>query len=64
MVEITKDMAQFIRKNKPDVCIKKTMSGHTSRRGKYYAESSNDVLKLIAEYEKTVNVIEEYPVSK
>ena len=64
MVEITKDTAEFIRKKKPDACIRKTMSGHTSERGKYYVEGSNAVLKLISEYQKTENVVEEYPVSK
>ena len=64
MVEITKDTAEFIRKNKPDACIRKTMQGHTSERGKYYVEGSNAVLKLISEYQKTENVIDEYPVSK
>lgn len=64
MVEITKDTAEFIRNKLPDACIRKTMQGHTSKRGKYYVEGSNAVLKLISEYQKTENVIKEYPVSK
>lgn len=64
MVEITKDTAEFIRKKLPDAYIRKTMQGHTSERGKYYVEGSNAVLKLISEYQKTENVVEEYPVSK
>ena len=64
MVEITKDTAMFIRKNDPNACIVKTMSGHTSKRGKYYVEGSNAVLKLISEYQKSENVVFEYPVSK
>lgn len=57
-------MAAFIRKRLPDVCIVKTMKGHTSERGVYYIECTNAVLKLISEYQKTENVVEEYPVSK
>ena len=64
MVEITKDIAEFIRNKDPKVCIVKTMSGHTSKRGKYYVECTNTVLKLISQYKKSENVIEEYPVSK
>ena len=64
MVEITKDTAMFIRKNDPNACIVKTMSGHTSKRGKYYVECTNAVLKLLSEYKKSEKIIEEYPVSK
>lgn len=64
MVEITKDTAEFIRKRLPDACIRKTMQGHTSERGKYYIEGTDAVLKLISEYQKTENIVEEYPVSK
>ena len=64
MVKITKDMAAFIRKRLPEACIVKTMKGHTSERGVYYIEGTNAVLKLISEYQKTENVVEEYPVSK
>ena len=64
MVEITKDMAEYIRKRLPDVCIKKTMKKYGSKRGKFYAEQTESVLKLISEYQKSENVIEEYPVSK
>ena len=64
MIEITKDTAMFIRKNDPNACIVKTMSGHTSKRGKYYVECTNTVLKLISQYNKSEKIIEEYPVSK
>lgn len=64
MVEITKDTAMFIRKNDPNACIVKTMSGHTSKRGKYYVDDSRTVLKLLSEYKKSEKIIEEYPVSK
>ena len=64
MIEITKDTAMFIRKNDPNACIVKTMSGHTSKRGKYYVECTNSVLKLISQYKKSEKIIEEYPVSK
>ena len=64
MVEITKDTAMFIRKNDPNTCIVKTMSGHTSKRGKYYVENSKTVLRLLSEYKKSEKIIEEYPVSK
>ena len=64
MIEVTKDTAMFIRKNDPNACIVKTMSGHTSKRGKYYVECTNSVLKLLSEYKKSEKIIEEYPVSK
>ena len=64
VVEITKDTAMFIRKNDPNACIVKTMSGHTSKRGKYYVEDSRTVLRLLSEYKKSEKIIEEYPVSK
>ena len=64
MVEVTKDTASFIREKLPNVCIVKTMSGHTSKRGKYYVEDSTAVLKLISQYKKSEKIIEEYPVSK
>ena len=64
MIEITKDTAMFIRKNDPNTCIVKTMSGHTSKRGKYYVECTNSVLKLISQYKKSEKIIYEYPVSK
>ena len=64
VVEITKDTAMFIRENDPKVCIVKTMSGHTSKRGKYYVECTNSVLKLISQYKKFEKIIEEYHVSK
>ena len=57
-------MAAFIRKNKPDACIVKTMRGHTSERGVYYIEETSAVLKLLAQYQKTVNVVFEYPTRK
>ena len=64
MIKITKDTAMFIRENDPNTCIVKTMSGHTSKRGKYYVECTNTVLKLISQYKKSEKIIEEYPVSK
>ena len=64
MVEITKDTAMFIREKLPNVCIVKTMRGHTSERGKYYVEDSRTVLRLLSEYKKSEKIIEEYPVSK
>ena len=64
MVEITKDTAMFIRKNDSNACIVKTMSGHTSKRGKYYVDDSRTVLRLLSEYKKSEKIIEEYPVSK
>ena len=54
----------FIRKNDPNTCIVKTMSGHTSKRGKYYVECTNTVLKLISQYKKSEKIIEEYPTRK
>ena len=64
MIQITKDTAMFIREKLPNVCIVKTMSGHTSKRGKYYVAESRTVLRLLSEYKKSEKIIEEYPVSK
>ena len=64
MIEITKDTAMFIRENDPKVCIVKTMSGYTSKRGKYYVEDSRTVSRLLSEYKKSEKIIYEYPVSK
>ena len=64
MVEITKDTAMFIRENDPNTCIVKTMSGHTSKRGTYFVEETNSVLKLISQYKKSEKIIEEYPTRK
>ena len=64
MIEITKDTADYIRKNDPKVCIVKTMSGHTSKRGKYYVEDSTAVSELLSEYKKSEKIIEEYPTRK
>ena len=64
MIEITKDTAMFIRSRDPNTCIVKTMSGHTSKRGKYYVECTNSVLKLISQYKKSEKIIEEYPTRK
>ena len=64
MVVITKDIAMLIRNKLPNVCIVKTMSGHTSKRGKYYVEDSTAVSELLSEYKKSEKIIYEYPVSK
>ena len=64
MVKITKDTAMFIRKNDPNACIVKTMSGHTSKRGKYYTECTNSVMTIINEYNKLMKITETYPSIK
>ena len=64
MIEITKDTAMFIRSRDPKVCIVKTMSGHTSKQGKYYVEDSRTVSRLLSEYKKSEKIIEEYPTRK
>lgn len=64
MIKITKDTAMFIREKLPNVCIVKTMRGHTSERGKYYVENSTAVSKLLSEYKKSEKIIEEYPTRK
>ena len=64
MVEITKDTAMFIRENEPNTCIVKTMSGHTSKRGKYYTECTNSVMTIINEYNKLIKITETYPSIK
>lgn len=64
MVEITKDTAAFVKERLPDACIYKTMKSCGNKRGVYYAEESNAVLKLISQYRKELNVVEEYPACK
>ena len=64
VVVITKDIAAFIRKKLPNAKVYKTMKSCGSKRGTYFVEETNAVLKLISQYKKTENVIEEYPVSK
>lgn len=64
MIEITKDTASFIREKLPNVCIVKTLKTKGGSKGSYFVENSDSVLKLISQYKKTENVIEEYPVSK
>ena len=57
-------MASFIRKRLPEACIKKTLKNKGSSMGSYYAEETSAVLKLLAQYQKTVNVVSEYPTRK
>ena len=65
MVKITKDIAMFIREKLPNVCIVKTLKNKGgSKHGTYYIEETSAVLKLLVQYQKTVNVVFEYPVSK
>lgn len=64
MFKITKDMAAFIRERLPEACIVKTLKSKGSAMGSFYAEESSAVLKIISEYQKTVNVVEEYPIRK
>ena len=64
MIEITKDTAMFIREKLPNACIYKTMKSCGSKRGTYFVEETNSVLKLISQHQKTENVIEEYPTRK
>ena len=64
MIEVIKDTASFIREKLPNACIYKTMKSCGSKRGTYFVEETNSVLKLISQYQKTENVVEEYPVSK
>ena len=64
MVEITKDTAEFIRKRLPNTCIFKTLKSKGGSKGKYFVEETNAVLKLISQYQKTENVVAEYPACK
>ena len=64
MIKITKDTAMFIREKLPNVCIVQTLTSKGGSRGAYYCEENMAVLKLLAEYEKSLNVVAEYPVSK
>ena len=64
MVVITKDMAAFIRKRLPEACIVKTLKNKGGSNGTYFIECTNSVLKLLAQYQKTVNVVSEYPTRK
>ena len=64
MVEITKDIAKLIREKLPNACIYKTMKSCGSKRGTYFVEETNTVLKLISQYKKSEKIIEEYPTRK
>lgn len=64
MIKITKDTAMFIREKLPNVCIYKTMKSCGSKRGTYFVEETNTVLKLISQYKKSEKIIEEYPTRK
>ena len=64
MVVITKDIAKLIRNKLPNVCIVKTLKSKGGSKGAYYCEEDMAVLKLLAEYEKSLNVVEEYPTRK
>lgn len=65
MYEITKEIAEYIRKRVPHIKISKTMKQCTSRRGKYYVEETKYIRRLITQYKNECErVIEEYPISK
>ena len=64
VIEITKDTAVFIREKLPNACIYKTMKSCGSKRGTYFVEETNSVLKLISQYKKSEKIIEEYPTRK
>ena len=64
MVEITKDIAEFIRKRLPNACIFKTLKTKGGSKGTYFVEEINTVLKLISQYNKSEKIIEEYPTRK
>ena len=64
MVEITKDIAMFIREKLPNVCIVKTLKTKGGSTGTYFIEETNTVLKLISQYKKSEKIIEEYPTRK
>ena len=58
VVEITKDTAMFIRVKLPNVCIYKTMKSCGSKRGTYFVEETNTVLRLIAQDKESGKIIE------
>ena len=64
MIKITKDTAMFIREKLPNVCIVKTLKTKGGNKGTYFVESSDSVLKLISQYNKSEKIIEEYPTRK
>ena len=64
MVVITKDIAKLIRNKLPNVCIVKTLKSKGGSKGAYYCEENMAVLKLLTQYQKTVNVVSEYPTRK
>lgn len=62
MIEISKDLAQYINKNKPEIFIYKTMKPHGGKHGKYYVEEGKKTLRQIERYKSQFeNVVEEYP---
>ena len=64
MIEITKDMAKYIRKRYPNAEIHRTMKYRSGKRGKCYVPETSAMLKLIAQYENELTEIDKYPVSK
>ena len=64
VIEVTKDTASFIREKLPSPCIYKTMRSCGSKRGTYFVEETNTVLKLISQYKKSEEIIVEYPTRK
>lgn len=62
MIEIGKNLAQYINKIHPDIFIYKTMKTHGGSHGKYYIEETGRTLRQIEKYKaRFENVIEEYP---
>ena len=64
MIEITKDIAKYIRKRYPNAEIHRTMKYKSGKRGKCYVPETPAMLKLISQYENELTEIDKYPVSK
>lgn len=64
MIEITKDMAKYIRKRCPNAEIHRTMKYKSGQRGKCYVPETPAMLKLISQYESELTEVDKYPISK
>lgn len=64
LIEITKDIAKYIRKIYPNAEIHRTMKYRSGKRGKCYVPETPAMLKLISQYENELTETDKYPISK
>lgn len=64
LIEITKDIAKYIRRKYPNAEIHRTMKYRSGKRGKYYVPETSAMLKLISQYENESTEVDKCPISK